>query len=247
MLVHKETARANGTAKPRLDLTGSDEPWVDVSVPIRNGMPHWPGNPAIVITQTEHLERGDLATVSSLALGVHTGTHIDAPFHFIADGAGVESFGLDHLIGPARVFDLGDLARIRQSDLEGLGIGAGERVLFKTRNSRLWQEAEFRPDYTGLEPEAAAWLAERGVRTVGIDYLSLAVMDAPVETHVPLLAAGICIIEGLDLSSVDAGLYDLICLPLRLDGLDGAPARVVLRKAHLSQLHAPRQTEERTS
>jgi len=118
-------------------------------------------------------------------------------------------------------------------------------VLFKTRNSRFWKEKEFRADYTGLEPEAAIWLAERGVRTVGIDYLSLAVIDAPVETHVPLLSAGICVIEGLDLSGVGPGLYDLICLPLRLDGLDGAPARVVLRKSQGAP--ASRPAEERTS
>jgi arylformamidase len=242
MLVQKQSAG------DRLNLTGSHEEWeewIDVSVPIRNGMVHWPGNPAIVITQTEHLRRGDVATVSSLALGVHTGTHIDAPSHFILDTGGVDSFALDRLIGPARVLDLGEVPRIGRSDLEGQGIGAGDRVLFKTRNSRFWKEKEFRSDYTCLEPEAAAWLAERGVRTVGIDYLSLAPMDQPVETHVPLLVAGICIIEGLDLSSVGPGLYDLICLPLRLDGLDGAPARVVLRRSQLED--APRRTEERTS
>lgn len=238
MDVQKEVAR------DRLQLGGSDEPWIDVTVPIRNGMLHFPGNPAIVITQTEHLQRGDVATVSSLALGAHTGTHVDAPVHFILNGAGIESFALDRLMGPARVIDLGEVTRIRESDVDRRGIGPGDRVLFKTRNSRFWKENEFRADYTGLEPGAAVWLAERGVRTVGIDYLSLAVTDAPVETHVPLLGAGICIIEGLDLSSVEPGDYDLICLPLLLEGLDGAPARVVLRK---SQPAKTSRTEERTS
>jgi arylformamidase len=239
MHLHKESARN------RLHLGESNEPWIDVSVPIRSGMLHWPGNPAIVITQTEHIGRGDVATVSSLALGVHTGTHIDAPGHFILDGAGVDSFGLDRLMGPARVIDLGEITRIRPSDLERQGVGAGDRVLFKTRNSRFWREKAFRTDYTCLEPETAVWLAERKVLTVGIDYLSIAPMDAPVETHVPLLAEGICIIEGLDLSSVGPGLYDLICLPLRLEEPDGAPARVVLRKSYPAE--APRTVEEKTS
>ncbi len=239
MLVQKEIARDH------LRLNEVDDAWIDVSVPIRSGMVHWPGNPAIVITQTEHLQHGDVATVSMLGCGVHTGTHIDAPNHFILGGAGVDAFRLDRLIGPARVLDMDELTRIRRRDLESLGIRAGDRVLFKTRNSRFWKEREFRSDYTCLLPEAAVWLAERGVRTIGIDYLSIAPMDQPIETHVPLLAAGICIIEGLDLSGVDPGLYDLICLPLRLDGLDGAPARVVLRK--LQPAVAPRHFEERSS
>ena len=214
-----------------LPVNESDESWIDVTVPIRNGMLHWPGNPGCVIEQTEHLRRGDPATVSSLSLGVHTGTHVDAPNHFIIDGAGVDAFPLDRLLGPARVLDLGDVARIQQSDIEGQDIRAGDRILFKTRNSRYWKQNEFRPDYTALAPEAAAWLAARGVRTIGIDYLSIGSPDEGPKTHQPLLAAGICVIEGLDLSRVGPGRYDLICLPLRLEGLDGAPARVVLRKS----------------
>jgi arylformamidase len=233
-------------AKDSLALNQSEAPWIDVTVPIRGGMLHWPGNPGVVIAQTEDLRRGDVATVSSLSLGVHTGTHVDAPVHFILDGTGVDSIGLDRLIGPARVIDLGDVAQIRPSDLEGQEIREGDRVLFKTRNSRYWkEEKDFRPDYTSLTPEVARWLAERGVRTIGIDYLSVGAMDSGPETHRPLLAAGICIIEGLDLSAVGPGLYDLICLPLRLEGLDGAPARVVLRRSHLET--APRKVEGRTS
>jgi arylformamidase len=233
MLVQREVTR-----RP-LDLHESGEAWIDVSVPIRAGMLHWPGNPEVVVTQTEHLRRGDLATVSMVSLGVHTATHVDAPNHFLIDGAGVESLGLDGLIGPARVLDMGERARIQPADLEGQGIAAGDRVLLKTRNSRYWKDREFRRDYTALTAEAARWLTERRVRTVGIDYLSIAAMDAAPETHQPLLEAGICVIEGLDLSGVGAGLYDLICLPLRLEGLDGAPARVVLRKAQPSHKAQP--------
>jgi arylformamidase len=225
MLAHKEVA------KDRFKLSqAAEEPWIDVSVPILGGMLHWPGNPEVVIKQTEDLRRGDVATVSSLSLGVHTGTHVDAPVHFILDAAGVDTIGLDRLIGPARVFDMGSVAQITPSDLEKRDVRAGDRVLFKTRNSRYWKDKEFRPDYTSLTPEAAQWLAAREVWTIGVDYLSVGSTDAGPETHHPLLEAGICVIEGLDLSSVGPGLYDLICLPLRLEGLDGAPARVVLRK-----------------
>jgi len=228
-----------------VQLIESDESWIDVSVPIRSGMVHWPGNPAIVLTHTEHLQRGDVATVSSISFGVHIGTHVDAPNHFIMDGAGVDSFRLDRLIRPTRILDLGEVARIRQSDLEDRDIRADERILFKTRNSRYWKENEFRSDFTSLVPEAAGWLAERGIWTLGIDYLSIGAMDSGPETHRPLLAAGVCIIEGLDLSRVAPGLYDLICLPLLLEGRDGAPARVVLRKSRPAK--APRKVEERSS
>jgi arylformamidase len=232
-------------ARSPLAVDASGEPWIDVTVPIRGGMLHWPGNPEVAVAQTEHLRRGDLATVSSLSLGVHTGTHVDAPVHFILNAAGVDTLPLDRLIGTARVLDMDEIGRIRPGDLEDRDIRAGERILFKTRNSRFWKDRDFRPDYTCLTPEGARWIVERGVLTVGIDYLSVAPMDEAPETHRPLLAAGICVIEGLDLSAVEPGLYDLICLPLRLEGLDGAPARVVLRKSWLET--APRTDEGRTS
>lgn len=221
--------------------TETQSEWIDVTVPIRSGMLHWPGNPEVVVAQTESLERGDVATVSSLSLGVHTGTHVDAPVHFFVGGAGIDAVRFDCLIGRARVLDMGDGPRIHPSDLEGHDLRAGERVLFKTRNSRYWKDNTFCPDFTSLTPEAATWLVERGVRTVGVDYLSVGSTESGPETHRPLLAAGVCIIEGLDLSRVRPGLYDLICLPLRLEGLDGAPARVVLRNAD------GRDTERRTS
>jgi arylformamidase len=208
----------------------TEEPWIDITVPIRDGMLHWPGNPEIVIEQTLHLQRGDDATVSSLSLGVHTGTHVDAPVHFIVDGAGIDRVPLDRLMGPARVLDVGEVDRIRPSDLDACDIRPRERLLFKTRNSRHWGEKLFRPDYTCLSAEAARWLAAREVWTIGIDYLSIGSMESGPETHRALLGAGICIIEGLDLSRVERGLYDLVCLPLRLEGLDGAPARAVLRR-----------------
>ncbi|WP_437484317.1 cyclase family protein [Sorangium sp. So ce1014] len=211
-------------------LNRSEEPWLDVSVPIRNGMVHWPDNPDVEIVQTHHLERGDPATVSRLSLGVHTGTHVDAPAHFIRRGAGVDRIPLDRLIGPARVLDLGEADRIRPAHLARVELHPGDRVLFKTRNSRTWDDPRFRSDYTYLSLDAARHLVERGVWTVGIDYLSIGGMDDGAETHQILLAAGVCVIEGLDLSRVEHGWYDFVGLPIRLEDLDGAPARVVLRR-----------------
>jgi arylformamidase len=212
------------------NLEPSSQPWIDVSVPIRHGMVRWPDNPEIEIEHTQHLERGHEATVSRLSLGVHSGTHVDAPVHFVIDGEGIDRVPFERLVGPARVIDFGDIERIRPIDLAGTDLHAGDRILFKTGNSLRWNEPNFRSNYTCLSLEAAQLLAERRVWAVGIDYLSIGSMRRGVQTHLVLLKAGVCIIEGLDLSGVESGWYDLICLPIRLEGLDGAPARVVLRR-----------------
>jgi arylformamidase len=206
------------------------EEWIDVSVPIRDGMLHYPGNPAIAITQTMRLDRGDDATVSRISFGAHTGTHVDAPVHFIANATGVDRIGLERLIGPAQVIDVGDVDQIEPSDIADADIRSHDRVLFKTKNSRYWSQSGFKADYVCLSTDAALFLVERHVWTVGIDYLSIGNAETGVETHRALLGAGVCIIEGLDLSPVLPGFFDFICLPLRLEGLDGAPARVVLRE-----------------
>lgn len=204
--------------------------WIDVSVPVRSGMVHWPDNPPIELVRIMDMAKGDPANVSRLSLGVHTGTHVDAPVHFVADGAGVDAIPLDQLLGEARVVEVGDGPSIGASQLSAVDPRPGERLLLKTRNSaRGWKTDRFLADFVHLSLDGAALLAERQVRTVGIDYLSIAGMDEGVPTHVALLEKGICIIEGLDLSSVEPGSYELICLPLRLSGADGAPARVLLR------------------
>ena len=204
--------------------------WIDVSVPVRSGMVHWPDNPPIEVVRVMDMARGDPATVSRLSLGVHTGTHVDAPVHFLADGAGVDAVPLDQLLGEARVVEVTDGPSIGAAQLRPVDPRPGERLLFKTRNSaRCWKADRFLADFVYLSTEGAALLAERRVRTVGIDYLSIAGMDEGVPTHRTLLEQGICIIEGLDLSSIQPGSYELICLPLRLAGADGAPARVLLR------------------
>jgi arylformamidase len=193
-------------------------------------MVHWPDNPPIELVRTQDMGRGDPANVSRLSLGVHTGTHVDAPVHFLAGAAGVDAVPLDQLLGEARVVEVGDAPSIGATQLRSIDPRPGERLLFKTRNSaRGWKTDRFLADFVYLALDGAALLAERRVRTVGIDYLSIAGMTEGVPTHRALLEQGICIIEGLDLSSVEPGSYELICLPLPLAGADGAPARVVLR------------------
>jgi arylformamidase len=195
-------------------------------------MVHWPGNPPIEVTRTADVRKGDPATVSHLSLGVHSGTHVDAPVHFIADGAGIDSVPLADLIGPARVVAIRDPRAIGVDELRALEPRKGERLLFKTRNSNLWSKGdEFADDYVYLSLAGAKYLVEAGVRTIGIDYLSIAGVHEGVPTHLALLHAGVCIIEGLDLAAVEPGNYEMICLPLRLRDADGAPARVVLRSA----------------
>ena len=206
--------------------------WVDVSIPLRSGMVHWPDNPPVRIERMLDIERGDVANVSTISLGSHTGTHMDAPIHFVRGGEGMDRMPLDATMGLARVIEIKDPASIKPDELYPHGIGRGERVLFKTRNSSLaWWTQDFIEDFVYVSRQAARYLAERGVRTVGVDYLSVGgfFVDG-VETHQALLGAGIWVIEGLDLSRVEPGEHELICLPLKVEGGDGAPARALLRK-----------------
>lgn len=205
--------------------------WIDISVPIYSGMVHWPGDPGALIERTQDMSRGDVANVSKLELGAHTGTHMDAPRHFLADGAALDDLPLDAVIGPARVIRIEHPQAILPAELEPHDLQAGERVLFLTRNSeRCWTSSEFVEDFVYISAAAARFLVERRVRTVGIDYLSVGgfVHDG-VETHQVLLGAGIWLIEGLNLSAVKPGAYELVCLPLRVAGADGAPARAIVR------------------
>lgn len=211
--------------------------WIDVSVPIYTGMAHWPDNPPIVVERTLDMERGDTANVTKLSLGAHTGTHMDAPLHFLHDGAGIDTLPFAATLGPARMIEIHDPVAIKPDELAAYAIQAGERILFKTANSvRVWQTDEFVEDFVYLTADAAAFLAARGVRTVGVDYLSVGGFHADgAATHRTLLQAGIWIIEGLNLSPVRAGTYELICLPLRLLNADGAPARAIMRPIEQSR------------
>ena len=206
--------------------------WIDVSVPLRSGMVRWPDNPPVEIERTLDVERGDVATVSRLSMGSHTGTHMDAPLHFVRGGDGLDRMPLDATVGPARVIGIEDPVSVKREELEPYGIGRGECVLFKTRNSaRRWWAEDFMEDFVYVSEGAALYLAELGVRTVGVDYLSVGgFLQDGVETHQALLGAGIWVIEGLDLSQIEPGEYELICLPLKVEDGDGAPARAILRK-----------------
>jgi len=207
-------------------------PIFDITVPIRPGMPIYEGDPAVDIAAWSALAKGDSANVSFLHFGAHTGTHVDAPAHFIEGARKIDALSLDVLIGPARVIRVPDeVAEIDQEFLAGCDLDQVERVLFHTRNSNFWNEG-FRKDFTHLLPEAAEMLVEMGIKLVGIDYLSIEKFHSGHHrTHLALLSQSVVIVEGLNLSDVPAGDYELICLPLKIAGGagDGAPARVVLR------------------
>lgn len=207
----------------------------DVSVPISAAMPVYPGDPGVEIRQSAAIADGDAANVSLLHFGAHTGTHVDAPSHFIEGASKVDAMPLDALVGTARVIEMpNDVDAITASHLSAQPIEGATRILFKTRSSAFWSDTAsgFRQDFTYIEPDAARALVQSGVRLVGIDYLSVEKFKSGQhETHTILLSSGIVIIEGLDLREVAAGDYELICLPLKITGGtgDGAPARAILR------------------
>lgn len=207
----------------------------DVSVPLSGATPTYPGDPGIEIEEWLTLAKGDAANVSLVHFGVHSGTHVDAPAHFIEGGSKVESLSLESLIGNAEVVEVPDDVKVIDEDFVAANCARNsERVLFKTRNSAFWNNPHegFRDDYTYLAPNAARKLVESGIKLVGIDYLSVEQFRSEkFDTHHVLLSNGVVILEGLDLREVVAGIYELICLPLKLAGGsgDGAPARAILR------------------
>jgi arylformamidase len=210
-------------------------PTYDLSVPLRDNMPTYPGDPGMQVTDWFSLAKGDPANVSLLHFGAHTGTHIDAPAHFIEGAPKLDSLSLDVLIGEAEVVEVpAHLLSIDEAFVEGHCPPGARRILFKTRNSAFWDDldAGFRKDYTYLSTGAAAKLVVRGIRLIGIDSLSIEEFGQKShQTHLTLLANNVIIVEGLDLGDVPAGKYELICLPLKLQSGqgDGAPARAVLR------------------
>ena len=207
-------------------------PIYDISVPIRSGMPVYEGDPGVDIQSWSALAKGDSANVSFLHFGAHTGTHVDAPAHFIEGTRKIDALSFEALIGPARVIRVpDDVTEIDPDFLDACDIDQVERVLFHTRNSGFWHEG-FRKDFTHLSPEAAQKLVHLGVKLVGIDYLSIEKFHSGHHrTHLALLSNDVVIVEGLNLSDIPAGDYELICLPLKIAGGagDGSPARAVLR------------------
>lgn len=202
----------------------------DVTVPLSSILAAYPGDPSVDIVPVAQLAQGDVANVSRVTLSSHSGTHLDAPRHFYALGATVDTLDLSILLGPARVCAIGSTSHITADDLRGLDLQGVRRLLFKTPNAVLWDRPGFQHNYVALKASAAHLLVERGVDLVGIDYLSIDAFecqDFPV--HRTLLGAGVLILEGLDLRAVPPGDYELIALPLLLRDGDGAPARFLLR------------------
>lgn len=205
----------------------------DVTLTIAPELPVWPGDPPIELERISKIEVGDSANVSRINMTVHVGTHVDAPYHFLGgDTMTVDLLPLNILIGRAYVLQLpGNVDLITAEILERCEIPARtRRLLFKTRNSDLWRQPAtgFQTDYVALSPDGAQYLVDRGIKLVGIDYLSIAAFNEGAATHEILMRAGIVIIEGLNLSEVGQGRYSLYCLPLKISGSDGAPARVIL-------------------
>ena len=202
----------------------------DISVPIRSGGIVYPGNPEIDITLQQAVAKGAGANVSAIRFGSHTGTHADASRHFFDDGQPVDQIPLDRLIGPALLVSFPDDVRaVGAAELKAHDLKGRKRILLRTRNSALLSQKQFAPDYTYLAPDGAEYLVDKGIELVGIDYLSIEQFHSGHhKTHRTLLAKSVVILEGLDLSVPPPGEYQLICLPLRIEGCDGAPARAVL-------------------
>ena len=214
-------------------LNPSTNDWIDISLPLYPGMAHWPGDPPFQSDRARAISRGDVCNLTQLTTSAHIGTHMDAPKHFIDDGVGIDAMPLAAVVGPCRVVQINDAQAIQPAELEPAHLRPGERILFKTRNSaRGWSTDQFLKDFVYISKEAAQFLVDRGVQTVGVDYLSVGgFFKDGVETHHILLGAPIWVIEGLNLSQVQPGSYELICLPIKLRGSDGAPARAILRPA----------------
>ncbi|MGZ3578199.1 MAG: cyclase family protein [Syntrophales bacterium] len=210
----------------------NDNRWIDISLTLKSNMMHWPGDPPVSIERVRAMDKGDTVNLSKITMGAHSGTHVDAPVHFIKGAEGVDQLLFDSLMGPARVIEIADADTIREEDITDYRIKKGERILLRTQNSikKILYRDVFTEDFVYLEKSAAEFLVSRGIKTLGVDYLSIGgyKKNGP-DVHRLLLGAGILIIEGLDLSETPPGLYNMICLPMKILDSDGAPARVILK------------------
>lgn len=218
-------------------MSNINNEWIDISVPVREGMPLWPGDPGLSFERVMDQNNGDVCTLTRASMSAHTGTHMDAPLHFVCNtptysSPTIDTMPLDATVGPARVIRIQDPTAIHRAEIEPYAIQPGERILFRTGNSdRDWGNLPFNEDFVFIASDAAEYLAERNVRAVGVDYLSVGgFRQDSVETHVALLGKGIWIMEGLVLGCVEPGNYELVCLPLKWVGAEGAPARAILRR-----------------
>jgi arylformamidase len=205
---------------------------IDVTVPLDSNLPFYPGNTPFAIEAVKRIAQGDSSNVSTLHMSAHAGTHVDAPRHFFDDGGGADTLPIELLCGRARVVEITSRKGIGPDDLAESDLSEDIRLLIKTHNSRLWASPAFHPEYVGVTEAGARYLVERGVKVLGVDYLSVEEFKTPgAPAHHVLLGGGTIVIEGLNLRDVEPGTYDLFCLPLRIVGADGAPARVVLRQS----------------
>jgi arylformamidase len=202
---------------------------IDISVPLDNSTPVWPGSPRFSHNWTKRIVEGDSSNDSTFICCVHAGTHVDAPLHFVRNGSPVDEMSLDALCGPAYVADLSNASVIDEEALSSCNIPDGaERILFLTKNSVFWRRKDFEAGFVALSESGARWLVRREARLIGIDYLSIGPYPDGRTVHATVLSAGIAVIEGLDLSRAAEGWYDLYCLPLKIKGAEGAPCRAVL-------------------
>jgi arylformamidase len=201
----------------------------DISLSLSGDTVRWVGAPPLALDERRRISRGDPTNASAVSMSVHAGTHLDAPFHFVPEGATIDALPLETFIGPARVHAVDAQRYITAEHVNALELGSDTRVLFKTRNSALLARSTYDPDFAAFSLEAARALVARGVTLVGLDYLSVAHADEQVPVHRAFLDHGVVLLEGIDLSQIEPGRYELICFPLRLRGSDGAPCRAVLR------------------
>jgi arylformamidase len=205
---------------------------IDVSVPLDASLPTYPGNTPFSLEAIKRIATGDSSNVSSMHMSAHAGTHVDAPRHFFDGAPGADALPLEMLLGRARVVEVISRRGIGADELGAIDLSEDVRVLIKTHNSRLWGSPAFHPDYVGVTESGAKHLIEHGIKVVGVDYLSVEQFKTPgAPAHHVLLGGGTIVIEGLNLRDVEPGVYEMFCLPLRVVGCDGAPARVVLRRS----------------
>jgi arylformamidase len=204
---------------------------IDVTVPLEASLPTYPGDTPFTIEAVKRIAHGDTSNVSTLHMSAHSGTHVDAPRHYFDEAPGADALPLELMLGRARVVEINSRSGIGAAELADLDLSDDIRILFKTSNSRLWASPEFNRNYVGVTASGAEHLIAHGIKVVGVDYLSVEEFKQPgAPAHHVLLGAGAIIIEGLNLRDVEPGVYDMLCLPLRVVGADGAPARVLLRR-----------------
>jgi arylformamidase len=208
----------------------SDNKWIDVSVDLCSELPTWPGDPTLNISKFADMDKGKVCNVTQLSLSAHTGTHMDSPRHFVKDGKTMSDWPLESTTGVVKVFEITDKESIKVAEIKDFDIQKGDKVIFKTPNSSYeWFKQPFNNNFVCFSTEAAEYLAKKQIMTVGIDYLSVGGLKNGVEVHNFMLNAGLWIIEGLYLKDIKPGRYELLCMPIKLKGADGAPARAFMK------------------